>query len=118
MQVITWVLLGLSAGVLSGLFGIGGGLIIVPALVFIFGLTQQEAQGTSLAVLLPPVGLLAVYKYYQAGHVRFSMAMFIALGLLVGAFFGAKIAQNLDALTMRRTFAVFLAGVSAYMYFK
>jgi uncharacterized membrane protein YfcA len=78
-----YVILGLVAGCLSGLLGIGGGLILIPALIFIFGLTQLQAQGTTLALMVPPIGLLAALRYYQSGNVKLGMAGFICLGFFV-----------------------------------
>ena len=80
MSTLLYLTLGLIAGTLSGMFGIGGGTILIPGLVFLAGLTQQEAQGTTLAIMLLPIGLLAVIRYYQTGHVRFDIAAFICLG--------------------------------------
>jgi uncharacterized membrane protein YfcA len=96
--------IGLVAGVLSGLFGIGGGIVIVPALVFI-GLSQKQATGTSLAALLLPVGLLGVLEYMRRHEVQFRYAFGIAAGLLVGALVGARLAGHLSNLVLRRAFA-------------
>jgi len=108
MQIIGFVVLGLAAGVLAGLAGIGGGIIIVPLLVFVFGFTQHMAQGTSLAVLIPPVGLLAMLKYYKAGEVNLKAAALIAAGLLLGSVFGAKFALDLPQATLKKAFGVIL----------
>ena len=104
--------LGLAAGVLSGLVGIGGGIIIVPALVYFFGMDQKTAQGTSLAVLLPPTGLLAFLEYYRAGHVNVKVGVLIVVGLLLGGWFGGEFAQQLPQETLRKVFAVIL-GITA-----
>src|SRR3954464_4679164 len=87
--------IGLGAGVLSGLVGIGGGIIIVPALIYFFGMDQKTAQGTSLAVLLPPTGLLAFMRYYKAGHVDVKIGILIVVGLVIGGWFGGGYAQQL-----------------------
>src|SRR5687767_8915277 len=94
------VVLGLAAGVLSGLIGIGGGVFIVPALVFLFGFTQHTAQGTTLATLIPPIGILAAYTYYQEGHVNISAAALICIGFVVGGLVGAKLANSLSTVML------------------
>jgi uncharacterized membrane protein YfcA len=100
--------LGMFAGVLSGLVGVGGGIIIVPALVYFFGMDEKTAQGTSLAVLLPPTGLLAFVQYYQAGHTDLKIGALIVVGLLMGGWFGGGFAQQLPEITLRKIFAVLL----------
>lgn len=108
MQIVGFIVLGLAAGVLAGLAGVGGGIIIVPLLVFAFGFTQHMAQGTSLAVLIPPVGLLAMLKYYKAGDVNLKAAALIAAGILIGSVFGAKLALDLPQATLKKVFGVVL----------
>lgn len=98
------VLTGLFAGTMSGLVGIGGGVVIVPILVFLFGFNQHMAQGTTLAVLIPPVGLLAAFAYYRAGHVNVPAAALVATGFVVGGFLGARYAVNVSNLTLQRVF--------------
>lgn len=100
--------LGLAAGVLAGMAGVGGGIIIVPALVFLFGFTQHMAQGTSLAVLVPPIGILAAIEYYKRGDVNLKAAILIAAGLVLGAVVGAKIAVGLPQATLKKIFGVVL----------
>jgi len=100
--------LGLTAGVLSGLVGIGGGIIIVPALVYFFKMDQKTAQGTSLTVLLPRTGLLAFLEYYRAGHVDVKIGVAIIVGLLLGGLFGGEFAQPLPQETLRKLFAILL----------
>lgn len=102
------VLLGVAAGVLAGLAGVGGGIIIVPVLVFLFGFEQIKAQGTSLAVLLPPIGILATIAYARRGEVHWRAAVLIAAGLLLGSVFGAKIALDLPQATLKKIFGVIL----------
>lgn len=109
--------IGLVAGVLSGVFGIGGGVVIVPALILIAGLAPITATGTSLAALLLPVGALGAYEYYRKGHLNLPAAMWIALGLAIGVWFGARIAQHLSPVQLRRAFSVFLVLVAGRIWF-
>jgi uncharacterized membrane protein YfcA len=109
------LLIGGIAGMLGGSFGIGGGVLIVPALVLAFGFSQQKSQGTSLVALLAPVGILALIEYYKKGDVDFKVGGIIAVGFLFGGIVGARIALQLDELTMRRCFAAFLMIVAAWM---
>lgn len=118
MQIFGYVLLGLLAGILSGLMGIGGGIIIVPALVYFFGQSMHTAQGTTLLLFLPPIGALAVWNYYQKGMVDIRAAIIIALGFIIGGFLGSKLAISLSEVTLRRTFAVILLAVAAKMFFQ
>ncbi len=104
--------IGLAAGVLGGFFGVGGGVLIVPALVLLLGLEQHTAVGTSLGALLPPVGILGAYEYYKHGHLDITFAILLGAGLLLGGYFGARIAVTLSGLTLRRAFAIFLIIVS------
>lgn len=108
------VLIGLSAGVCSGIFGIGGGVLIVPALVFLLHFSMQRAIGTSLAVLLPPVGAAAVYAYYRAGNIDWWAALVLALTVLVGAWVGARVANQMSEHLLRVVFGVFLLGLGLY----
>jgi len=107
------VALGIAAGVLAGLAGVGGGIIIVPVLVFLFGFTQLKAQGTSLAVLLPPIGIMAAIAYAKRGEVNWRAAALIAGGLVLGSIFGAKIALGLPQATLKKIFGgiLFLASL-------
>lgn len=113
---LRFVLIGLAAGVLSGLFGIGGGVVIVPALVFLARLSPEAATGTSLASLLLPVGALGALKYWQSGHVRVAAALWIAAGLALGAWGGASVALSLDPRQLQRAFAVFLVAVAVHLW--
>jgi uncharacterized membrane protein YfcA len=110
-------MLGLAAGTLSGIFGIGGGIILIPALVFLIGMTQHEAQGTTLAIMLLPIGLFAVLKYYAKGHVNLYIAFFIVIGFLAGGYLGASIAETIPNLVLRKAFGVFLMAVALYTVF-
>jgi uncharacterized membrane protein YfcA len=112
-----YILLGLVAGVLSGLIGIGGGIIIVPALVFLFGMTQHNAQGTTLALLIPPIGILAAWTYYKAGHVDVKVAALIAVGFFAGSLLGAKISTNISDAALERIFGIALILIGAKMVF-
>lgn len=112
-----YILLGILTGLLGGLLGIGGATVVVPALIFIYGFTQHEAQGTILAAMIPPIGLLAALRYYQAGNVRVMPAMLIALGFFIGGYFGARIVEHIPDIVLKRAFGVFLLFVSLRMIF-
>jgi len=109
------VVLGLVVGVLSGMVGVGGGVFVVPALVFGFGFSQLAAQGTSTALLLPPIGILAAYKYWKDGYVDVRAAALICAGFVLGGWFGAKYAISLPQDILRRVFGVFLLVVAVKM---
>ncbi|MSP19673.1 MAG: sulfite exporter TauE/SafE family protein [Bdellovibrionales bacterium] len=112
---------GLLAGILSGLFGIGGGIVIVPMLVFFLKMPQLSANGTSLVALLLPVGGLAVFEYYRLGKItseNIKWGLLISIGLFIGAFLGAKLATQLPEVILRRVFVFFLIGVAIKMWFK
>lgn len=116
-EIIILVLIGLAAGVLSGMFGVGGGVIIVPALVFFLGLTQHEAQGTSLGLMLLPIGILAAYNYHQAGSLRIGYGLVIAMAFVVGGFLGSKLAINLNEMLLKRIFGGFMLLVALKLIF-
>lgn len=110
--------IGLTAGVLSSMVGIGGGIVVVPALVFLFGISQKTAQGTSLAMLLPPIGLLGVLVYHKSGNIRWDFALLLIASFIVGSYFGAKWLQNLNTITIKRLFAIFMIVVAIkYLFF-
>jgi hypothetical protein len=111
------MLLGLVAGILSGLIGIGGGTIIVPALVLFFGISQHMAQGTTLALLVPPIGILAAWTYYRQGYVDLHIAGFICVGFFIGGLVGAKIATSLSNIVLERIFGAALLLISLKMIF-
>ena len=115
MQPIIWMLLGVGAGTLGGLLGIGGGLVMIPAMVYLFGMTQHQAQGTSLAVMVPPIGLLAAWRYYTAGHVQLAMAAYVCVGFFIGGLFGASVSSVLSDVWLRRVFGSFLFVASLEM---
>jgi uncharacterized membrane protein YfcA len=106
------VLIGLTAGILSGFIGIGGGIIIVPGLIYLLGFTQIQAQGTSLALMLPPIGILAFMHYYKAGNVDLKVAGVVAATFVVGGFFGAKLAHKLDQNIVKIAFGVIMLLIS------
>jgi len=112
-----FILIGLGAGTLAGLFGIGGGIIIVPALVFFAGFAQRVANGTSLAVFLLPVGALGAWAYYKEGNVKVVPALIMAAGLFIGSFIGAKLNHALPLPVIRRGFALLLVVTAARMWF-
>lgn len=112
---LPYVLLGLLAGALSGLIGIGGGVIIVPALVFLFGFSLHKAQGTTLALMVPPIGILAAWTYYRQGFVDMGVTAYIGLGFLVGGFLGAKIATILPNVILERIFGFALLLIAIKM---
>ena len=114
---MVFMLIGLGAGVLSGLFGIGGGVVIVPALIFIARMQPQSATGTSLAALLLPVGALGAWEYYRTGNLNLGAGLLVALGLFVGAGVGAKLSLQLSPAGLRRAFAVFLALIAVRLWF-
>ena len=107
------VVLGLVIGVISGMIGIGGRAFLVPGLIFFYGMSQKTAQGTSVATLLLPIGALAFWTYYKAGHVDLKLAALIAVGFAVGGWFGGLWAQHLSDLVLRRSFAVLLLLLAA-----
>ncbi len=115
MTEILYLMIGIVAGIFSGLLGIGGGTVVVPALVYFFHMTQHKAQGTILAAFLPPVALLAALRYYQTGNVDVKGAIVIALGLFLGAYFGANISLSISEAALKRVFGVFLAFVALKM---
>ena len=113
-----YILLGLLAGVLSGLIGIGGGVIIVPSLIFWFGFSQQEAQGTTLGLLVPPIGILAAWTYYQQGYVNLKVAALICFGFVLGGLLGAKIAVDLPSEVLEKVFGIALLLIALKMIFR
>ncbi len=109
------VLLGLFVGAFSGLLGIGGGVILVPALVFLFGLSQHEAQGTTLALMVPPIGLLAAWQYHQEGNINIVVAGLICLGFFFGALWGAKLATSMSSKTLAKIFGIGMLLIAVKM---
>ncbi|MBI2270124.1 MAG: sulfite exporter TauE/SafE family protein [Bacteroidetes bacterium] len=113
--IIILLCVGLLAGILSGMVGIGGGIIIVPALVYFLGVSQHTAQGTTLAMFLMPIGILGVFNYYKAGHVDVKTALIIAITFVLGSFVGSKIAIGLDQTMVKRIFGVIILIISIKM---
>ena len=111
MQMVLGGLIGLAGGVLSGLFGIGGGLVIVPGLILLLGMNAKQAAGTSLGALLLPVGILGAIEYWRAGYVDVRLAVLLAVGILIGAFIGARLAIGLPNELIQRVFGVLLVLV-------
>lgn len=115
---LLYLLTGIFAGMASGLIGIGGGIIVVPCLIYIFGFSQHAAQGTTLAMMIPPIGLLAAWVYYKQGHVNLPVAGLICLGFVLGGFLGAKFAIGLPEVILRKIFGVCLLLIAGYMIIK
>lgn len=115
--IIILILVGIAAGMLSGLVGVGGGIIIVPALVFFLGFSQKMAQGTSLGILLLPVGILGLIQYYKQGYVDLKVVLIISLAFLFGSYFGSKIALRLPQDTIRKIFAVLMILIAIKLLF-
>lgn len=115
MLIAAFILLGLLAGLLSGLVGVGGGIIIVPALIYLFHFSQKTAQGTTLALLVPPIGILAAYAYYKVGAVDIKAAGIIIIGFVVGSFISAHFASRFNDVELARIFGVFLLIVALKM---
>jgi len=112
---ITLIIIGIITGIAAGMLGIGGAIIMVPALVFILGLTQHQAQGTSLAVMLPPIGIIAAYNYYKAGELNLKFALILATAFIIGSYFGSKLALNIPQNILKKIFALLLLFVSLRM---
>jgi uncharacterized protein len=111
------ILVGIAAGMLGGLVGVGGGIIIVPALVYLLGVSQKTAQGTSLGLIMLPVGILGVLQYYKQGHVDFKVVGLLAIGFLLGSYLGSKVALRLPQDTVKKIFAVLMILIAIKMLF-
>lgn len=116
-SILLFVGIGLATGVVAGMFGIGGGLLLIPALVYLAGYTQHQATGISLAVLLPPVGLGAVLEYYRHGYVDLQVAVIIAVAVMVGGWFGAVLANQVSGPYLRLAFACFVVCMGLYLLY-
>jgi len=115
--IIVLLLVGLAAGILGGLVGVGGGIIIVPSLIYFLGFSQKQAQGTSLGILLLPVGILGVLQYYKAGYIDMRTVWLVSIGFLAGSYFGSKIALSLSQETVKKIFAVLMILIALKMLF-
>jgi len=115
-MLILLLVIGIITGVVAGMFGIGGAIVMVPALVFIMGFSQHMAQGTSLAVMLPPIGIIATWNYWKAGQVNFKFALILAVAFLIGSYFGSKLALNIPQNILKKLFGVLLLLVAAKMF--
>jgi uncharacterized membrane protein YfcA len=116
-NIVLYLLVGLIAGLFSGLIGIGGATIMIPALVLLFGLSQHLAQGTTLAMMVPPIGILAAWTYYKAGFVDLKIAAFLCLGFFIGGLLGAQFAIDIPGHILKKLFGIFLLIVSLRMIF-
>ncbi len=120
MSILTCIILiiiGILAGILSGFVGIGGGLIVIPLLVVFLGLSQHESQGTSLAMMLPPIGILAAINYHKAGYVKWEYAVIIAFSFIIGGYFGSKFAVSLRPDLVKRIFGIVMLIAAFKMIF-
>ena len=111
------VVIGIITGFMAGMLGIGGAIIMIPALVLFLGLSQQAAQGTSLAVMLPPIGIIAAFNYYKAGQVNIKFALILAATFIIGSYFGSKLALNIPQPVLKKVFGILLLLVAAKMLF-
>jgi uncharacterized membrane protein YfcA len=114
-MILILLAIGVLTGAVAGMLGIGGAIILIPALVFIMGFSQQTAQGTSLAMMLPPIGLFAAYNYYRAGNVNIKFALILAIAFMAGSYFGSKIAVNLPQALLKKIFGILLLLVGVKM---
>lgn len=115
--IIILILIGVASGILGGMVGVGGGIIIVPALVYFLGFSQHTAQGTSLGLIMLPVGIFGVMQYYKQGHVDFKVVGILAVGFLTGSYFGSKIALSLSQESIKKLFAVLMIIIAVKMLF-
>lgn len=121
MNITTFIILiiiGLVAGVFSGMVGLGGAVIMIPSLVFLLGMSQYMAQGTSLAVMLPPIGILAAWNYWKAGELNLKYALIIAAAFIIGGYFGSKFALEIPVQSLRKIFAIALVIIAINMFLK
>ena len=116
-QLIILIVIGLISGLLAGVLGVGGAIIVIPALIFILGLTQHQAQGTSLAFMVPPIGILAAWNYWKAGYVNWKFALVLALTFMAGAYLGSIYSVNIPDKVLRKIFGILLLAASIKMLF-
>jgi len=114
-MILILIVVGIITGVMAGMLGIGGAIIMIPSLVLLLGISQQAAQGTSLAVMLPPIGIIAAYNYYKAGQVNIRFAIILAVFFLLGSYFGSKLALNIPEQVLKKVFGFLLLLVAAKM---
>jgi len=117
MTFLILVVIGLAAGFLGGMIGLGGAIILIPALVMFLAMDQRMAQGTTIAIMLPPIGVFAAFNYYRAGYVNIKYALIIAVVFMIGGYLGSKVALNVPVNTLKKIFAVVLVAVAAKMVF-
>lgn len=115
MKPVLMVIIGFAAGILGGLLGIGGGIIVIPALIYVMHMSQHQAQGTTLAMLVPPIGILAALTYYKQGYVDLTVAGLLCIGFVLGGYVGARFAEAIPGATLQKIFGVFLLLVSIKM---
>lgn len=115
--IVLMLFIGVFSGIASGMFGIGGGVIIVPALIYLAKFSQHAAIGTSLAILLPPVGMLAVLEYYRHGNVDLKAAFIVAIAFMVGGWLGAHLANHIGGHVLKLLFGIFVLGIGGYLVF-
>jgi len=116
-SVIILIIIGLVAGTFSGMIGLGGAIIIIPALIYFLGMNQLQAQGTSLAVMLPPIGMLAAWNYFKAGHLNISYALIIAASFIIGGYLGSKVVLDLPVHIVKKAFGFVLLIISIHILF-
>jgi uncharacterized membrane protein YfcA len=116
-EIIIFIAIGLAAGMLSGMFGVGGGIIIVPALVLFAGMSQHTAQGTSLGLMLFPIGILAAWNYYKDGHLDIKAGLLIAAAFVIGGYLGSKLSLTINQLTLKRIFGALMLIVAIRLIF-
>ncbi|HNW57370.1 MAG TPA: sulfite exporter TauE/SafE family protein [Bacteroidales bacterium] len=114
-MLIALIGIGILTGFMAGMLGIGGAIVMIPALVYFMGMSQHTAQGTSLAVMLPPIGIIAAYNYYKAGEVNIRFALILAVTFLIGSYFGSKLSLNIPQNVLKKIFGILLLLVAAKM---
>ena len=117
MQIAGLIITGLVAGIMSGLLGIGGGTIVIPALIYIFGMSQHMSQGTTLAMMVPPIGLLAAWHYWKNGNINISWSLLLCLGFVFGGLIGAYFANMIPDIQLKRIFGVFFLVIALKLIF-
>ena len=117
VEVLILLAIGIAAGTLSGMFGVGGRVIIVPALIFFLGMSQHQAQGTSLGLMLLPIGILAAWNYYKTGNLDIKAGLLVAAGFIVGGYLGSKLSLSINELTLKRIFGVLMLVIALRIIF-